>query len=111
MAPLPGVGAGEHTRKVEMSSFLWIGTGFGAFFGFLHGVYLYRQQIAVRSRVTGLYYGIWAFTLWTLFGAYVLAFWILGFIAYSIARLAPGGRWSGRSAKGWHCSKAAPRSR
>ena len=86
-----------------MSSFLWIGTDLGAFFGLLHGAYLYRQ-IAVRSRATALYYGIWAFTLWTLFGAYVLVFWILGFIAYSIARLAPGSRWSARSAKGWHCS-------
>ena len=83
-----------------MSTFLWIGTGLGAFFGILHGAYLYRQQIAVRGRATGLYYGIWAFALWTLFGAYVLVFWILGFIVYSIARLAPGGRWSGRSAKG-----------
>ena len=86
-----------------MSTFLWIGTGLGAFFGFLHGAYLYRQQIAVRGRLTGLYYGIWAFALWTLFGAYVLVFWILGFIGYSIVRLAPRGRWSARSAKGWHC--------
>jgi hypothetical protein len=83
-----------------MSSFLWIGTGLGAFFGILHGAYLYRQQIAVRGRAAGLYYGIWAFALWTLFGAYVLVFWILGFIVYSIVRLAPGGRWSVRSAKG-----------
>ena len=82
-----------------MSSVLWIGTGLGALFGFLHGVYVYRQQISLHSRATGLYYGIWAFTLWTLFGAYVLVFWILGFIAYSIARLAPGGRWSVKSAK------------
>jgi len=36
-----------------MSTFLWIGTGLGAFFGFLHGAYLYRQQIAVRDRARG----------------------------------------------------------
>src|SRR5262249_48761620 len=82
-----------------MSSFLWIGTGLGAFFGLLHGTYLYRQHIALRSPATGLYYGLWAFILWTLFGAYVLVFWILGLIAYPIVRLAPGGRWSARSAK------------
>ena len=99
-ATAPAVGAQECTRKVEMSSFLWIGTGLGAFFGILHGAYLYRQQIAVRGRAAGLYYGIWTFALWTLFGAYVLVFWILGFILYSIGRLAPGDRWSARSAKG-----------
>jgi hypothetical protein len=82
-----------------MSTFLWIGTGLGAFFGILHGAYIYRQQIAVHGRATGFYYGIWAFALWTLFGAYVLLFWILGFILYSIVRLAPGDRWSARSAK------------
>src|SRR5438093_3231469 len=37
-----------------------------------------------RSKAKGFYYGFWAFVLWTLFGAYVLAFWIL---AYWTARL------------------------
>ena len=83
-----------------MDQLLWLGSALGAILGMLHGVYLYRQQISLHSRATGLYYGIWAFTLWTLFGAYVLVFWILGFIGYSIVRLAPGRRWSARSAKG-----------
>jgi len=74
--------------------FLWIGSALGAVVGVLHGVYLYRQQSAgapanspTGKRVSGLYYGLWAFVLWTLFGAYVLAFWILGAVAWPLERL------------------------
>lgn len=81
-----------------MDNFLWIGSALGAVLGLLHGIYLYRQQTAralargtTSGRAIGLYYGLWAFALWTLFGAYVLAFWILGSIAYWIARLVPRG--------------------
>jgi hypothetical protein len=77
-----------------MANFLWLGSAFGAIFGMLHGIYLYRQQAACAlasgttgGRAIGLYYGLWAFALWTLFGAYVLALWVLGSIAYLIARL------------------------
>ena len=57
-------------------------------------VYLFRQ-IAVRApadgipggKAQGLYYALWAFVLWVLFGSYVLAFWILGLLAYPIVRL------------------------
>ncbi|MEH2526747.1 MULTISPECIES: hypothetical protein [unclassified Bradyrhizobium] len=82
-----------------MANFLWLGSAFGAIFGMLHGIYLYRQQAACAlasgttgGRAMGLYYGFWAFALWTLFGAYVLALWVLGSIAYLIARLVSGRR-------------------
>jgi hypothetical protein len=82
-----------------MANFLWVGSAFGAIFGMLHGIYLYRQQAACAlasgttgGRAIGLYYGLWAFALWTLFGAYVLALWVLGSIAYLIARLVSGRR-------------------
>jgi hypothetical protein len=82
-----------------MANFLWLGSAFGAIFGMLHGIYLYRQQAACAlasgttgGRAIGLYYGLWAFALWTLFGAYVLALWVLGSIAYLIARLVSGRR-------------------
>lgn len=82
-----------------MVDFLWIGSALGAFLGLLHGVYLF-QQIAPRARASGipggkaqgLYYGLWAFALWTLFGSYVLALWILGAFAYPIVRLVQGRR-------------------
>jgi hypothetical protein len=73
-----------------MHVFLWIGSALGAVLGLLHGVYLYRQQAAAAGgRAMGLYYGVWAFALWTLFGSYVRAFWILGLVAHTISRLAP----------------------
>src|SRR5262245_37175864 len=77
-----------------MGTFLWIGSAFGAAVGLLHGVYLYRQQVARASandpigrRAAAAYYGLWAILLWTIFGAYVLAFWILGAVAWPVARL------------------------
>ena len=77
-----------------MISFLWLGSAFGAVLGFLHGAYLYRE-IAARASATGatgvnvrgLYYGVWTFALWTLFGSYVLAFWLVGGIASALVRL------------------------
>jgi hypothetical protein len=82
-----------------MGTLLWLGSGLGAVLGVLHGIYLYRQQTALtaaggvlRSRAAGLYYGLWAFALWTLFGSYVLAFWVLGALAYWTMRLATGRR-------------------
>jgi hypothetical protein len=79
-----------------MDIFLWIGSALGAVLGLLHGIHLYRQQAARVSaggirggRAAGLYYGLWAFVLWTAFGSYVLAFWILGSIGYLLAGLIP----------------------
>jgi hypothetical protein len=77
-----------------MDNFLLIGSALGALLGLLHGVYLFRR-IAVRppakgipgGKTQGLYYALWAFVLWILFGFYVLAFWILGLLAYPIVRL------------------------
>lgn len=80
-----------------MDRFLVIGSAVGAVLGLLHGSYLYRQQAARAlasgspgGKATGLYYGLWTFALWTLFGSYVLALWIVASIAYAIARLVAG---------------------
>lgn len=71
-----------------MDVFLWTGSAVGAVVGLLHGFYLYRQQSGNSGkRIIGLYYGLWTFALWTLFGSYVLAFWILGSVTYLIVRL------------------------
>ena len=82
-----------------MAEFLWLGSALGALLGISHGVYLYRQ-IAARAptgrspggKAQGLYYALWALLLWTLFGSYVLAFWILGVLSYPIVRLIKGPR-------------------
>jgi hypothetical protein len=88
-----------------MAEFLWIGSALGIVVGIFHGIYLYRQQTArapvsdpTGNRAIGLYYGLWAVVLWTIFGAYVLAFWILGAIAWSIVWLISLSVRSGRPA-------------
>ena len=79
-----------------MATFLWAGSALGAVLGLFHGIHLFRQQAArtahrgtILSTAIGLYYGVWAFALWALFGTYVLAFWILGSAGYAISRLRP----------------------
>ena len=82
-----------------MTAFLWAGGALGAILGLIHGFYLFRRQAArnahrgaIRGTAVGLYYGVWAFALWALFGAYVLGFWILGCAGYAISRLRPARR-------------------
>lgn len=80
-----------------MALFLWIGCACGATLGLLHALYIYRQ-IAARNSTPGatdinrrgLYYGIWTLVLWTIFGTYALAFWLIGAIATALIRLKPG---------------------
>jgi hypothetical protein len=79
-----------------MTLFLWIGCACGGTLGLLHARHLYRQ-IAERNSTAGansinrrgLYYGIWTFVLWTIFGSYVLAFWLIGAIATALIGLKP----------------------
>ena len=82
-----------------MGTFIWAGSALGAVLGLFHGIQLFRHQAArtahrgpIHSTAIGLYYGVWAFALWALFGAYVLGFWILGSAGYTISRLLPGRR-------------------
>jgi len=82
-----------------MALFLWVGSALGATFGLLHALYLYRQIVARYSIAgatglnrRGLYYGIWTFALWTIFGFYVLALWLAGGIANVLLRLTRGNR-------------------
>lgn len=79
-----------------MELFLWIGSILGALVGLAHGIQIYRSRAdrvfasaSGGGKFSGAYYGLWAFGLWTIFGAYVLTFWVLGSVAYSISRLMP----------------------
>ena len=94
MVTLSKLGATE--KRFDMDLFLWTGSAFGAVLGVLHGAYLYRE-IAERApaagakgvNARGLYYAVWAFALWTLFGSYILALWLVGSIGSSLVRLIP----------------------
>lgn len=71
--------------------FVWIGATIGACLGLLHGAQLYRS-INARGHGSpwrGLYTAVWAFALWTLFGSYVLAFWLIGIGIRTVVQLLP----------------------
>ena len=77
-----------------MAECLWLGSALGAVLGLSHGVYLYRQMAArtpkgrdASGKARALYYALWTFVLWTVFGAYALTFWLLGVLAYPVVRL------------------------
>lgn len=74
-----------------MDSFIWIGTTLGAALGLLHGTYVYRTISARTPGISprGLYAAVWTVALWTLFGSYVLAFWLIGCIAGAVVHLLP----------------------
>ena len=72
-----------------MENFLWAGTVLGAGFGLLHAFSVYRNRVAEEgaSPVRALYFGAWTVALWTLFGAYLLAFWLLGAVGMAATRV------------------------
>jgi hypothetical protein len=79
---------GTHT----LEHFLYWGTALGVVFGTLHAPIVYRSRIADEgaSPARAAYFAAWAFTLWALFGAYLLAFWLIGAAGIAVSRLKPG---------------------
>jgi hypothetical protein len=70
-------------ERLLITLILWLGMALGFAIGFLHAT----QIIAIGSNDSSpdsffarLYRAAWAMGLWTLFGAYLLALWILAFI-------------------------------
>lgn len=72
-----------------MNEFLWLGTSLGAGFGVLHAVQVYRGKVEEEGASIGRagYFALWTVALWTLFGAYLLVFWIVGAIGLAVSRL------------------------
>ena len=72
-----------------MGDFLWAGAVLGALFGVIHAAQAYRQRVADEGASPGraAWFALWAVALWTLFGAYLLAFWIIGAVGLAISRL------------------------
>lgn len=73
-----------------MTFFLELGLVLGFLIGLAHGVYIYRQRSTAGYR-DGVYFGLWTLALWTLFGAYVLTFWLIGAVCMGLARLRGAG--------------------
>lgn len=69
-----------------MTAFLWIGTSLGAILGMLHGLLVARQQFAATGcHVRALWFALWSVALWTFFGAYLLAFWLVGAATFALS--------------------------
>jgi hypothetical protein len=72
-----------------MMEFLWTGVVVGAVMGLLHMLHTFASRLG-RPGLGSLktfWQGVWTWGLWTVFGAYVLTFWILGLICLGAARL------------------------
>ena len=76
---------GTHT----LEQFLYWGTVLGVVFGTLHAPLVYRSRVADEgaSPARAAYFAAWTFTLWVLFGAYLLAFWLIGATGIAVSRL------------------------
>lgn len=72
-----------------MDQFLLWGTVLGALCGALHAPLVYRNRVADEgaSPLRAAYFAAWTFGLWTLFGAYLLAFWLIGAAGMMVSRL------------------------
>jgi len=82
-------GAQTGSGGLVMGDFLLAGAILGALFGSIHAIHVYRQRVRDEgaSPRQALYFAIWAVGLWTLFGAYLLAFWIIGAVGLGVSRL------------------------
>lgn len=77
-----------------MPSTLLIGSIFGAIVGLIHAYCVYvrrtseiperltKHPVAVRARA--VYFALWTFFLWVLFGTYVLYLWVISIVIYTI---------------------------
>lgn len=60
-----------------MSEFLLVGWVLGLGVGLFHAASLIQRQ-AARGILPALYNALWSLVLWTIFGPYVLAVWLIG---------------------------------
>ena len=72
-----------------MSEFILIGALLGAAVGLLHLAHTLATRLGQPelNPIKTLWQGLWVFLLWTAFGAYVLAFWIVGLVCMAVSRL------------------------
>ena len=73
-----------------MASLLMTGMVVGALLGAFHAVYIYRLLAteppagATPGHARAVYYALWTFGLWVIFGSYVLILWLIGAIFYAV---------------------------
>ena len=67
-----------------MHEFLLVGWAIGLGVGLFHAATLIQRQ-AARGLLPALYNALWSLILWTVFGPYVLAVWLIGGIVQLVA--------------------------
>lgn len=80
-----------------MSDVLFFGMVVSAAIGLLHALYVYREGArgsdgghALLPFGRRVYYALWTFFLWLLFGAYALLFWFVSVVVYVLYQLVKG---------------------
>lgn len=85
---------------------LQLGAIVGAVIGLFHAVYIYRRRASdfpdalaarpIATRAGALYYALWTFALWVLFGSYVFVLWMISVVVYgvylAVKAVTPGAR-------------------
>jgi hypothetical protein len=73
-----------------MHDYLFVGTAIGLLFGLMHTAYLAKLVAsgsnagAATNWIAVLNFSAWALLLWFLMGAYVVGFWLVGFVFWLI---------------------------
>lgn len=77
-----------------MTNAFIIGSAVGAIVGLLHAsmIYVHRTRESSRRlfdhpiavRANAAYYALWTFSLWVLFGSYVLYLWVISIVVYAV---------------------------
>ncbi|MEZ5830768.1 MAG: hypothetical protein R3D05_06275 [Dongiaceae bacterium] len=72
-----------------MNAFLLTGIVLGAAIGLTHAIQIFRERIASghRGLPSAAWFAVWTGLLWTVFGPYVLAVWLLGALGLAVSRL------------------------
>jgi len=73
-----------------LTTLLWLGSVLGMIAGVFHAVNIFRCQAELPgpdARQIAIYRAVWAFALWSLFGAYLLILWIVGALAKPLSEL------------------------
>ncbi|MCG7522507.1 hypothetical protein [Ruegeria sp. Ofav3-42] len=72
-----------------MGDFFWIGTAIGAAIGLLNMLFILSSRLGQTglNQAKTIWQGLWVWALWTVFGAYVLALWLLGVVFLGLSRI------------------------
>lgn len=71
-----------------MGDILFYGTCIGAVIGVIHAIHFVATRLSGPGNpVRTIWHGTWLFVLWTAFGTYVVALWLIGVLVLGIAKV------------------------